>query len=185
MNRCPLIVAPESTFTLAIPRIRTSRLLLREPRRDDFEGQAAYAADPVASQHLGGPVERRESWRRFLIGAGSWLVSGMGWWTIEHTTAGAIGTVGVFRRESHPDVEMGWLVQPAHWGRGFATEAANAALAHAFGHWAPSRVVAFVAPGNAASIRVAERIGMTFNGEADFYGERDLLYVANRPAHDA
>lgn len=175
MNEPPPEVLPGPSVT--IPRIQTARLLLREPQRTDFEALSVDAADPIAMAHLGGPTTRREVWRNFLLGAGSWLVSGAGWWTVEHPTRGPVGTVGVFRRELRPDLEMGWVIVRAHWGQGFATEAASAALHFARQSWPQERVIAHVDQGNQASIGVAEKLGFRLEGPADFYGAPTLRFV--------
>jgi RimJ/RimL family protein N-acetyltransferase len=57
-------------------------------------------------------------------------------------------------------VEVGWALDPAVWGRGYATEGGAAALAHAFGELGVDRVVSIVHPENAASIAVMERLGI-------------------------
>lgn len=163
--------------TLSIPILRTPRLLLREPRASDFEGFAADAADPEARAHLGGAITRREAWNRHHGAAGGWVLDGMGWWTVELVGEGSVGSVGVFRRENAPDVEIGWMIQRAFWGRGVATEAAAAALRHAIQVRGLRRVVAYVPKGNDASVNVATKIGMRPRGEADFYGQMELLFV--------
>ncbi len=162
--------------TFSIPRLQTERLLLREPRRDDFEVLSADAEDSIAMAHLGGPTTRREAWRNFLVGAGSWVVTGTGWWTVEHPTRGPVGTVGVFRREIRPDLEMGWVMLRVHWGQGFATEAAGAALRFARESWPGERVIALIDEHNHASIGVAEKLGFRLDGPADFYGHPTLRY---------
>ncbi len=160
----------EPPATVSIPRVRTPRLLLREARRGDFEGAAAFDADPEAMLHLGGPVDRREAWRRFLLGAGSWVVQGMGWWSVEIDTGECVGTVGLFRRESAPEVEMGWMVYRPWWGRGIASEATAAAIQYGVQAWGLTQVIAHVDEGNDASARVALKLRMRCVGEVDFYG---------------
>ena len=146
-------------FSLSVPRLATERLLLREPRLDDFESFAANAADPLARAHIGGPLSRREAWRRFMAAAGTWVTQGKGWWMIDAGGVGPVGTVGVFRRETGPQLEIGWSVDRPYWGRGYASEAARAALDHALSELG-DRVIAIIAPDNAASHGVAKRIGM-------------------------
>ena len=163
--------------TVRIPRVFTSRLVLREPRLSDFEASARAAADPAVAEFVGGVQDRREAFKRFHVAAGGWVLQGMGWWTIEEPTLGPIGTAGVFRRETGPDAEMGWIIHRAWWGRGYATEAAGAALGFAVREWKLDRVIAYIAKGNVASIRIAEKIGMTCEGEADFYGDVDWRYA--------
>lgn len=143
----------------------------------DFEAHAANAADPVATAHLGGPMDRREAAKRLHVAAGGWVLQGMGWWSVEEPTLGFIGTVGAFRREISPDVEMGWMIHRAWWGRGYAAEAARGALDHARNEWGITRLIAHIGRENTASMAVATKIGMRCEGEADFYGEVDLRYA--------
>lgn len=161
-----------------IPRLPTARLLLRAPHLDDFETYAADAADEEARRLSTGVIDRRDAWRRFHSMAGSWLIQGLGWWTVEAVGEGPVGWVGVSRRETNPDWEIGWGIVRARWGRGYATEAARAALDHAMTTFGAPRVIANIAKANTASIAVAEKIGMRCVGEVDFYGDLDLRYVA-------
>jgi RimJ/RimL family protein N-acetyltransferase len=176
-----LLYAPapmESTFQPpVIPRIATARLLLREPRLGDFDAFAKDAADEGARVYVGGPLSRREAWRRFHALTGHWILQSSGWWMVEHDGAGLVGHVGVFTREVSPELEIGWGIHRDHWGKGFAPEAARAALDYAVGPLGARRVIANIALGNTASMKVAEKIGMTRAGHADFYGEPDWRYA--------
>jgi len=169
------------SFSVTVPRLRTARLLLREPRLDDFEAFAANAADPESRFHIGGPLDRREAWRRFMSLAGTWLVQGKGWWWIERPGHGAVGTVGVFRRETGPELEIGWAVDRPHWRQGYASEAARAALDYAMTNLG-DRVIAYVSLQNAPSNAVAARIGMRREAEVDFYDAPHWRYAFGRDA---
>jgi RimJ/RimL family protein N-acetyltransferase len=176
-------IASSSTIALldpfvppAIPRIRTPRLLLREPRRSDFPGFAENLADPLAQAFIGGPRSPRDAWRNFVSSAGYWALGGMGWWMVEEPAIGPIGTVGVFVRESSPEVEIGWTIYRAHWGKGFASEAARAALDFTVQRHGVRRIIAHVDKANERSLKVAVKIGMRWEKEADFYGETVSLY---------
>lgn len=82
--------------------------------------------------------------------------------------------------EPSGEIEIGWHLHPESWGRGIATEAAGAVLAHAFAGGL-SQVVAVTFPENTASQRVARRIGMTHEGQTErFYNARCELFVAER-----
>jgi RimJ/RimL family protein N-acetyltransferase len=164
-------------LTVIVPRLATARLILREPRLEDFERFAQNGADELARIHNGGPLAHREAWRRFHTMAGCWVVQGMGWWAVEEPKLGALGHVGVFRRETGPELEIGWAIDRPHWGQGYATEAARAALAYGVHTLRGERIVAFIGAQNAASIAVATKIGMRAEGEADFYDERHLRYA--------
>jgi RimJ/RimL family protein N-acetyltransferase len=168
------------TFSGAVPRLATPRLVLREPRHADFERFAANAADPLAREHIGGPLVRRDAWRHFIGLSGTWLLHGIGWWMIEEPALGSVGTVGVFQRDDAAELEIGWSVDRPHWGRGYACEAARAALAFAAAGPRGERIVAYVALGNAASNAVAARIGMTREAEVDFFDSKHFRYAATR-----
>jgi RimJ/RimL family protein N-acetyltransferase len=72
-----------------------------------------------------------------------------------------------------PCVEIGWRLAYEHWGRGYATEAAQAAVAFAFGGLHLEELVAFTVPANQRSRKVMERIGMT-RSDADDFDHPDL-----------
>jgi RimJ/RimL family protein N-acetyltransferase len=170
------------SFSCTVPRLATARLVLREPRLEDFEAYALDAARPDARAHIGGPLSRRDAWRRFLTAAGTWVTQGKGWWMIELPGAGGIGVVGVFRRETGPALEIGWSLHRPYWGNGYASEAARAALDYALAELG-DRVFAMISPDNAPSLAVAERIGMRRDGESDDveFG-KGILFVAERSA---
>ena len=83
-----------------------------------------------------------------------------------------IGFVGLavpsFEAPFTPCVEIGWRLAFEHWGRGYATEAASAVVAHAFGPLGLSEIVAFTNPANLRSRRVMDRLGMTRSTADDF-----------------
>lgn len=77
-------------------------------------------------------------------------------------TTEIIGVAGIQPLDLPGEYELGWWVWKEYWGRGYATEAGRALAAFAAGEMGLSRVVAVIDPDNAASIRVAEKIGMRF-----------------------
>ena len=168
-------------FTVTIPRLTTERLLLREIRKTDFEAFFASSSDAEGMKYIGGPVDRRTATRIFLSAAGGWVVHGVGWWMIEErATAQPVGTVGIFYRETSPDLEIGWTVFPPHWRRGIATEAAKAALAHAFEVRCVPRATALIDAGNVSSQAVSKKLGMAYDGDVELFGERVGRYVVHR-----
>jgi RimJ/RimL family protein N-acetyltransferase len=174
----------------AAPVLETERLVLRPFRAADGDAQAAMMASPQVMAHLGGPLGGEESWRKLLCGAGLWGLFGYGYWAVELRAERAmIGQVGFadFMRELTPSIrglpEMGWLFAQEASGQGFATEAALAALTWLDEEIAPSEVPAIIDPGNAASIRVAEKCGFTEREEATYRGAPILLF-RRRPRPD-
>ena len=170
--------AIDGAFSLPpIPILRTARLSLREPRLSDFDAFASEGEDPVASRYLGGTTDRFKMWRGFLAGVGGWAMHGLGRWTVEERETGAdVGAVGLFRREL-PQLEIGWRIHRAKWGRGYALEAARAAIDYTKQTLSNERVIAHIAKDNVQSIRVAEKLGMKREGEVLFLGSVDWLYV--------
>ena len=97
---------------------------------------------------------------------------------IERAGGDLIGYCGIEVWEQGPDGELGFSLARSAWGRGYATEAARAWLEHGFSVLGFTRVVAVVKPGNAASIRVLEKVGMRQVGPTRLAGSEWLLYEA-------
>jgi RimJ/RimL family protein N-acetyltransferase len=91
-----------------------------------------------------------------------------------------IGRVGFINPEGWPGFEIGWTLARSEWGKGYATEAARRALAYAFDVMGREKVISVIHPENAASIRVAERIGERFERIELVKGEERLIYSIAR-----
>ena len=149
---------------VAAPVIETERLRLRAHRPGDFTACSAIWSDPEVVRHIGGkPSTGEEAWRRLLTYAGLWSLLGFGYWAIEARASGQyIGDIGYaeFRRDMVPSLrgmlECGWALARAAQGNGFASEALAAIETWRCAHFPEARSVCIIAPGNAASIRVAE-----------------------------
>ncbi len=141
-------------------------------------------ADEVVVRHLGGrPFSREETWRKILASPGLWELLGYGYWAVERLEDGAyLGQIGFadFKRDMAPSIEdlpeMGWIFAPGAQGKGYAPEAAEAALAWADSNLHAPEIVAIIDHGNAASIRVAEMAGFARREEAIYRGEPILLF---------
>jgi RimJ/RimL family protein N-acetyltransferase len=169
-----------SDFTISVPTLHTQRLLLREYRRQDFDAFAAHLADPVSAAYLV-QADRQAAWRIFCSQAGLWLIDGAGWWTVEEKETGHIvGSVGAFFREDANVMELGWNTWRAFWGRGFANEAAAAALHHAFEVRRQPTVRALIAPANTSSLRVASRLGLAYEADTEIHGKQVGIYTRAR-----
>lgn len=169
-----------SEFITSVPTLHTERLILREYRREDFAVFAAHLADPVSAAHLV-PADRQAAWRIFCSQAGLWLIHGAGWWAVEDKATGqVVGNVGAFFREASNVMELGWNTYRACWGQGFANEAAAAVLKHAFEIRRESKVRALITPANESSLRVARRLGLTYEAETEIYGKAVGIYSRER-----
>ena len=102
------------------------------------------------------------------------------WGVCERASGALVGDCGVQLLEGGPDVELGFHLRRSVWGRGYATEAARACLEASFSGLGLDEVIAIVAPGNAASVRVLEKIGMQPAGTRDALGRTWDLFTAVR-----
>lgn len=172
----------------AVPVVETERLRLRAQRADDLVRHAAMLADPEVVHFIGGALHsREEAWRKMIACAGLWTLLGYGYWSVERKEDGLyLGTVGFadFKRDMHPSIEglpeMGWLLTADAHGKGYASEAVAAGLGWADTALAGQEIVAIIDPGNARSIRVAEKAGFGGREEAAYKGETILIF--RRPA---
>lgn len=168
-----------------IPTLSTDRLLLRALREEDLDAYAAIMVDPEVTRYLGDgrPLSRVDAWRQMALFLGHWQLRGYGHWAVEERgTRTLVGRVGLFEPEGWPGFELGWTLGRPFWGRGYATEAARAALRYAFSELGREHVISLIHPDNHPSIRVAERLGESREGEADLYGRTVLVYGIQRGA---
>jgi RimJ/RimL family protein N-acetyltransferase len=168
-----------------VPTLETERLRLRPFRENDVDDYAALHADPEVMRFLGGPWDRARSWRHLAFMIGHWWLVGSGMWAVEHkATGGFAGKIGFADPEGWPGCELAWYLARRHWGCGYATEGAGAALAFAFTVWKKDRVISLIAPQNLASIRVAERLGQTLQGRSDTLPGGRLVYGIDREVYE-
>jgi RimJ/RimL family protein N-acetyltransferase len=142
-----------------LPMIETERLRLRPPRLIDFDTWAEIACGPAGAD-LGGPFTRESAFTDFATVVAMWLLRGHGLWTVEPRGGGdPLGFVLIGFEPGDQDPELGYLFRDAAQGQGFAAEAARAARDHGYGPMGLPKLVSYVAPENAGSIRLAERLG--------------------------
>jgi RimJ/RimL family protein N-acetyltransferase len=148
------------------PRLicQTNRLLIREFTMKDLEPLTAMHLDPEVCRFIG--LRTPEQTRKGLC---DWIAAyrslGFSKWAVVLREDGAfIGRYGVTPEEYEgiSEPELGWTFARAHWGLGYATEAAGAVMKHWFEVFGFRRIISLIDPQNVASARVAERIGMTF-----------------------
>ncbi len=147
----------------ALPVLRTERCILRAPVLEDAPHWIAIMV-PDAQGHLGGPHTEAEAFTEFAAYVGSWLLRGHGLWTVTDHSDRVLGFVVVGMEPGDQVPELGWLFLPEARGQGLATEAAAAALDHALRVSRLPDLVSYIDPTNAASRRVAERLGARLDG---------------------
>jgi RimJ/RimL family protein N-acetyltransferase len=165
---------------VALVEPRTERLWLRKWRETDRRPFAALNADPAVMRHFPATLTEPESTAFADRNAALLELNGYGLWAVEELTSGAfVGMVGLNQPQwwsrraapeapSMPCTEVGWRLARSAWGKGYATEAARAALAVAFDSLRLAEVVSFTAVANTRSRAVMERLGMTRDPAEDF-----------------
>lgn len=153
--------------------LTTPRLVLRQWREDDLAPFAELNADPEVMRHFPAPMTRAQSDEFAAFVRDTIDRQGWGFWAVEVRDGSPfIGFVGLNRPtfDAHftPTVEVGWRLHRPHWGHGYATEAAAAALTFAFEELDCPEVVAFTTTTNDRSVRVMERLGMSHDPADDF-----------------
>jgi RimJ/RimL family protein N-acetyltransferase len=158
----------------ARPELRTARLALRGFTADDLEALVAMHADARVMEHLPGVLTRAEC-EALLARLAAWDGSGLGSWAVDASADGGAACVGFvllkvpgFAAPFQPCVEVGWRLAAAAWGRGYATEAARALLAHGFDALDLAEIVSFTVPANVRSRAVMERLGFRHDAAGDF-----------------
>jgi RimJ/RimL family protein N-acetyltransferase len=146
------------------------RLTLRPWREADLAPFAALNGDPLTMQFMPRCLKREESDALGRRMQAEIAARGWGWWALESRAGGEfLGCVGLavpaFEARFTPCVEVGWRLARAHWGQGYATEAARECLRFAFESLTLPEVVSFTAAVNARSQAVMRRLGMRADGE--------------------
>ncbi|MFM0739273.1 GNAT family N-acetyltransferase [Paraburkholderia xenovorans] len=163
--------------------LTTERLLMRPHTQDDFLDSYAMWSDPEVIRYIGGrPFTREEVWARLLRYAGHWAMLEYGYWVVREKESGRfLGEVGFadYHREIEPSLigtpEVGWALDPAVHGRGYATEAVDAALAWADRQWPGADTACIIAPENLPSLRVAQKCGYRERLRTTYKGEPTIV----------
>ena len=160
------------------------RIRLFEPDRDAALLHELWG-DPEAMQFIpGGARASIEETRSRIATLPEGVVQdGWGFWALaERESDELVGAVGLFPLAwEGPEIELAYHIVPSAWGRGYATEAGGALLSAAWGVGL-DHVVAIAMPGNGASRRVMEKLGMEYEGPAQYRDFEVVRYSISRPA---
>ncbi|MEO8019626.1 MAG: GNAT family N-acetyltransferase [Pseudomonadota bacterium] len=148
------------------PELDTPRLTLRRLEFDDAPFVVALLNEPSFLENIGDRgVRSIEDAHRYLREGPMAMYEKYGfglWHTARKSDGASVGMCGLLRRDSLPDVDVGYAFLPAYWGQGFAHEAAEAVMRLGASKFGLKRLIAVVSAGNAGSIRVLEKLGMSF-----------------------
>jgi RimJ/RimL family protein N-acetyltransferase len=170
--------------------IATERLLLRMPRQEDADDLLEYAGDPEVARWIGGQTgDRASTEARIEDWLARWEVDGIGQFVVVRGVK-VLGRVGFVVWDSrsweltsyadageHAETELGWALAQAHWGTGYATEAARAARDWAHAERDVPRLVSLINPNNQRSIRVAEKLGASRERSIEMRGGPAVVWV--------
>jgi RimJ/RimL family protein N-acetyltransferase len=154
--------------------LETERLTLRRLTVDDAEFMLGALNEPSFLQFIGDRGVRtvEDAYAYLLKGPIDMYEShGFGLFLVSLKDGTPIGSCGLIKRDTLPDVDIGFAFRPPFWGKGFAFEAASAVLAYGQNEIDLRRIVAITAPDNQSSIRLLERIGLKFERLIRLNGE--------------
>lgn len=144
-------------------------------RQSDLPLVVRLYSEPQVRSFLGGPLSAQLAMQRaaeFIQSEQAWAV---------RPTMGNPSLLGVVALDPHhdlEDIEVSYLFLPEYWGRGYATEAVQQVLAHAFGTMELRRVVAETQAANASSVRLLERLGFRQLRQVVRFGAEQRIYLA-------
>ncbi|QIG96033.1 MULTISPECIES: GNAT family N-acetyltransferase [unclassified Bradyrhizobium] len=167
------------------PVIETERLLLRPWRASDIADNTAMLSDPETARFITPdhqPVTSElKGWRNAAVISGHWTLHGFGMFAVEEKSSSRyIGRVGPYYPPEWPGFEVGWGIAKAHRGKGYAVEAARAAIDFVFANFTVDRIIHCIDPANVASQAVARRLGAVNEGPGRLEGDVVDIWVTTR-----
>lgn len=162
--------------------LETERLILRPLDEIDAGEIFAMRSDADVMRFIRETQKNRsESVDWIKLVSSRWQSERTGFCAMIKKRGGAfVGWCGVWRLDETGETEIGYAVAKDFWGKGFASEAARRFLQYAFAELDAEKVVAVARPENAASLRVMEKIGMSFVKNGKFYNQNLTQYAITR-----
>jgi RimJ/RimL family protein N-acetyltransferase len=165
--------------------LKTERLILRRQAVGDVQALVDLWSNPEVTRYMGGPRDRKKLKAIFDETAQDPFKDAYDLWPVlEKDTGRVVGHCGVLDKlvDGSQVFELVYVFSPQVWGRGYATEMAQALRDYAFKAMSLPRLIALIEPENRASARVAEKVGMQFESEIIRPGdELRQLYAVERP----
>jgi RimJ/RimL family protein N-acetyltransferase len=167
------------------PVIETRRLILRQWHSEDIAPYTAMLSDPATARFItvdGKPVEdEMTGWRHTVVMAGHWAIHGAGMFVVEEKESGKfVGRVGPWFPPRWPDFEVGWGIAKDARGKGYASEAAAAAIDWAFAKFEIAQLIHCIDRENVGSQGVARRLGASKGKQIELFGHPADIWVTTR-----
>jgi len=166
----------------------TFRLVLRPFTEGDVDALHQIYAEKDVLRYFPrtDPRPREEVCEQVLGQIAHWDEHGYGWWAVEpRSERKLIGWSGLQYLPDTDEIEVAYCLAKPFWGKGMATEAARAGLRFGFEELGLDSIVAIVHPDNAASIRVIEKLGMSFVDRSRYFGMDCLRYRIERQVNES
>jgi RimJ/RimL family protein N-acetyltransferase len=180
---------PTGLTICVVVHLETARLVIRPLELSDADSWIAMVSDPEVRRFLPpGPPPTMETFQQAVESRHAMeRAIGYAMWALDDRTRGTfIGQCGIrpakaMDETAGPEIDLAYHLLRGSWNKGYATEAATAVLAYGLGSIGLDSIMAVVVPENIGSWRVMEKVGMRYEGLADFYGLKGLKkYVAQR-----
>lgn len=158
--------------------LETPRLLLRELTVADASALYALNLNPKVVQYTGDKsFANVEEARELLKNFRQYIDHGYGRWAVIDKANGEfLGWCGLKYHPDKKETDIGFRFFETQWGRGFATESAQACLDHGFGKLGLGSIIGRAMRENVASVRVLEKLGLQFVTDFDFDGQPGVIY---------
>jgi RimJ/RimL family protein N-acetyltransferase len=171
---------------LNIPSIETKQLLLRPLELSDAEALYKIYCDPEAILYWGTPDRSLDESKQRIQRFNEDWSNGFGDWAlVDKVSKKFVGFCGLHYISGMPEVNLGYLVDRNHWGKGFGTEASKASLDFGFQNCKMDQIVATTAPKNIASLKVLEKCGLSFWKKIERNNRERVVYSITRKAWDS
>jgi RimJ/RimL family protein N-acetyltransferase len=163
--------------------LETERLILSTWEQCDAADFGKIATDPEVMRYITGGVPWTGDQIQSFVDRQVALYADRGfcrWKLLDKADRSFVGFCGVGFWRDAPDPEIGWWLTRDRWGHGLATEAAREALRDAFERVCLQRIISIAMPGNAASIRIMQKLGLAFDSTFESGGVQLVRYAIGR-----
>ncbi|MDR0839083.1 MAG: GNAT family N-acetyltransferase [Oscillospiraceae bacterium] len=161
--------------------LETERLILRRFDDSDFGALFAIMKKPEVMYAWEAGFHKHEAQKWLKNQYARYQKDGYGYFAVTLKGTGElIGQAGLMKSEVNDEkvTEIGYIFDNKYWGKGYALEAARACVELAFGEYGLDKLYATIRPGNAASVRLAEKLGMSKAGEyVKTYKDKEMLHA--------